>query len=78
MERFMFDRLMEAAVDRRVQRILGVYRPTAKNGLVKELYDQMGFRRVCESAEAVRYELSMPVTPAITATHIRNVTASHT
>ena len=77
MEKFMLDRLLEAAIKRRVRRVLGVYRPTAKNGLVKELYDQMGFRRVCESAEAVRYELDVPATPAITATHIRNVTALH-
>jgi FkbH-like protein len=76
MEKFMFDRLVEAAVERRIRRIVGVYRPTAKNGLVKELYDQLGFRRVSETDEAVRYELEVPVTPAITATHVRNVTNS--
>ena len=74
MERFMFDRLVEAAAERRVGRIVGVYRPTAKNGLVKELYDQMGFRRVCESVEEVRYELDVPASPVVTATHVRNLT----
>ena len=63
----MFDRLIEAAVARRIKRIVGIYRPTAKNGLVKKLYDQMGIRRV------VRYELDLPATPVVTATHIRNV-----
>ena len=33
MEKFMFDRLVEAAVERRIGRIVGVYRPTAKNGI---------------------------------------------
>jgi FkbH-like protein len=78
MEKFMFDRLVEAAVERAVSRIVGVYRPTAKNGLVKELYDQMGFRRIGESGDEVRYELDVPATPVITATHVRNVTTSAT
>ena len=76
MEKFMFDRLVEAAVERRIGRIVGVYRPTAKNGLVKELYDRMGFRRAGESGDEVRYELDVPATPVVTATHVRNVTVS--
>ena len=74
MEKFMFDRLVEAAVARGIRRIVGVYFPTAKNGLVKELYDQMGFRRIEESSEAVRYEFEVPPTPVVTATHVANVT----
>jgi FkbH-like protein len=76
MEKFMLDRLVEAAVERRIHHIVGVYLPTPKNGLVKELYDRMGFRRIGESGEAVRYELEVPAAPMITATHIGNVTAS--
>jgi len=76
MERFMFDRLVEAAIERRIGRIVGVYRPTAKNELVKELYGQMGFRRVGESSGEVRYEFDVPATPVVTATHVRNATAS--
>jgi FkbH-like protein len=75
MEKFMFDRLIEAAIARRIRRIVGVYRPTAKNGLVKELYDQMGFRPVGESADELLYEFDVPATPLFTATHIRNITA---
>jgi len=44
--------------------------------LVKDLYDQMGFRRVGERGDEVRFELDVPATPVVTATHIRNVTAS--
>ncbi|MBZ5677964.1 MAG: HAD-IIIC family phosphatase [Acidobacteriia bacterium] len=75
MEKFMFDRLVEAAIQRRIRRLIGLYRPTAKNGLVKELYDQMGFRRVAEDSEEVRYELDVPAKPIVTATHVRNVSA---
>ena len=76
MEKFMFDRLIEAAVERAVVRVVGVYRPTAKNGLVKDLYDQMGFRRIGERGNEVRYELDVPATPVITATHVQDVTAA--
>ena len=76
MEKFMFDRLVEAAIERGIVRIVGVYRPTAKNVLVKELYDHMGFRRIGENGGEVRYELDLPAEPVITATHVRNVTAT--
>ena len=72
MEKFMSDRLIEAARERSIRRIVGVYKPTAKNGLVKELYDQLGFRRVGEEAGEVRYELEVPAVPAIMASHVRN------
>jgi FkbH-like protein len=75
MERFMFDRMIEAAIARRIKRIGAVYRVTAKNGLVKELYDQVGFRRVNEDAEGARYELEVPVALTVTATHIRDTSA---
>jgi predicted enzyme involved in methoxymalonyl-ACP biosynthesis len=52
-----------------------VYRPTAKNGLVKELYDQMGFRRVSEEQGQVHYELEVPTHLTVSATRIRHVTA---
>ena len=76
MEKFMFDRLVEAASSHGIRRIVGVYRPTAKNALVKELYDQMGFRRLGENDGGIRYELKVPQTPVITATHVRDVTAT--
>ena len=36
----------------------------------------MGFRRLGESGDEVRYEFDVPATPVITATHVRNVTVS--
>jgi FkbH-like protein len=73
MEKFMFDRMLEAAQRRGIARIEGVYRPTKKNSMVSRLYDDFGFRRAAESADEVRYEFAVPESPAITATHVRNV-----
>jgi FkbH-like protein len=73
MERFMFDRMVEAAAMRGIKQIVGVYRPTGKNVLVKELYDQLGFRRLDEHDEETRYVLEIPARVTPTATHIRNV-----
>jgi predicted enzyme involved in methoxymalonyl-ACP biosynthesis len=75
MEKFMFDRMIEAAIARDFNRLVGVYRSTAKNDLVKDLYDQLGFRRVGEAQDQVRYELKVPETPTVSAKHIRNITA---
>lgn len=76
MEKFMFDRMIEAAIARRITAVTAVYRVTAKNGLVKELYDQLGFRRLGADAEQVRYELEIPASLLVTATHVRNVAAA--
>jgi len=76
MEKFMFDRLIDSAIERRIGRIVGVYRPTPKNQLVRELYDQLGFHRIAESGGEVLYELDVPATPVVTATHVRNVSDS--
>ncbi len=76
MERFMLDRLLEAAVENGVREIIGVYRPTAKNGLVANLYDNLGFSRVPgETSGEVRYSMIVPEIAAITATWIRNAGA---
>ena len=73
MEKFMFDRLVEAAQAAGIRRITGVFRPTAKNVLVRDLYDQFGFQRISESPEEVRYELAISSELRITATHVRNI-----
>lgn len=76
MEKFMLDRMLEAAARRGVSRIVGVYRPTKKNSMVSRLYDDFGFRRAVETAEEIRYEFEAPASPVVTATHVRNVTAA--
>ena len=75
MERFMFDRMMEAAAVRGVRQITGVYRPTAKNGLVADLFEKLGFRECSRMEEEIRYSIDAPEKPAVTAVWIRNVSA---
>ena len=75
MEKFMFDRLADAAIEAGIRRVVGVYRPTQKNVLVKELFDQMGFTRIGESAEEVRYMWNVPAFHTPTATHVRDIGA---
>jgi len=43
MEEAIFDQLVEAAAECGATRIVGQYLPTAKNGMVKDLFQQMGF-----------------------------------
>ncbi len=78
MEKFMFDRMLEAAGQSGVRRITGVYRPTKKNAMVSRLFDGFGFRRETETAEETRYELDVPQIVVPTATHVRDVSAVRT
>lgn len=79
MEKFMLDRLLEAASDRGISHLEGAYLPTAKNGLVKELYDQLGFDRVAELGGCdIRYQLKMSAARATGASHVRNAIVSST
>jgi FkbH-like protein len=58
-ERFMLDRAVDAAHSAGVRRLVGLYRATAKNGLVADLFDQLGFERRGKSAEETSYELDI-------------------
>ena len=73
MERFMFDRMMEAAAAMGVREITGVYLPTAKNGLVADLYEKLGFAKGDATAEEIRWSIAVPKLPANSASHIRDV-----
>ena len=68
MEKFMFDRIIEAAQERGIRTIFAQYLPTPKNGLVREHYDRLGFTRLSETD----YELPVPRDEVKTATHIRS------
>lgn len=51
MEDAMMDAVVADAAARGLKTIRGYYYPTAKNGMVKEFYAEMGFARVDEDAE---------------------------
>lgn len=40
--------------------VRGIYLPTAKNGMVRQLYPQLGFELVAEAAEQAIYERAVP------------------
>ncbi|MCM1335843.1 MAG: HAD-IIIC family phosphatase [Bacteroides sp.] len=73
MELAMLDEVVRRAKERGIAKIFGYYRPTAKNGMVKELYGDFGFKKVAESEEETVWKLAVndhfPKTKHITVTH---------
>ena len=51
MEYAMLDTLVSKCRERGVQTVVGYYYPTAKNGMVKDLYRDFGFKKVSEDGE---------------------------
>ncbi|MBQ6574772.1 MAG: HAD-IIIC family phosphatase [Lachnospiraceae bacterium] len=51
MEFAMMDGLVERAKGAGLSRIIGYYYPTAKNNMVRDFYDRMGFTKVSEDAD---------------------------
>lgn len=77
MDKFMLDRLLEAVSDRGISNIVGAYLPTAKNGLVKDLYQRFGFDRVTELGVCdTQYRLTVVASQLTHASHIRNAFGS--
>ena len=54
-EHFMFDRLCDAAREAGITSIVGVYRPTARNAQVADLFTRLGFRPTAEEPNELRY-----------------------
>ena len=46
LERFAMHALRQAAQNAGIRRIVGVFRPTSRNGLVANLYPELGFERI--------------------------------
>jgi FkbH-like protein len=51
MEDAMLDELVRIANERGIKKIHGYYYPTSKNGMVRDFYDVMGFKKVAEDAD---------------------------
>jgi FkbH-like protein len=59
-EEYFFNGLLEEARRQGARRLIGEYIPTAKNGLVKELYDCLGFTRTHTATDGtLTYELGL-------------------
>lgn len=59
MELAMLDETVRRAKSRGVKKIVGRYLPTAKNGMVKELYGDFGFTKISESGTETVWELAV-------------------
>ena len=75
LERFMLDRALDAARAAGVARLVGVYRPTPKNGLVADLFAGLGFTRISGTAEEQRFELAVPLVTEPYSTFIQQLPA---
>jgi FkbH-like protein len=58
-ERLVFNNLLALARDRNVQSIVGIYKPTKANGLVRDHYARLGFVRVDAAADEERWQLEV-------------------
>ena len=60
MEFAMFDILVKNCIERGVKKIFGYYYPTAKNGMVKEFYGNMGFElmELSEKQSVWRFDIT--------------------
>jgi FkbH-like protein len=72
MEVAMFDALVEECLSRDIRKILGVYIPSRKNGMVAGHYADLGFSRVEGSSEGQQmWEFDVPQTYLLRSRHIR-------
>ena len=58
MENFTLNTMVESARAKGYERIVGEYLPTPKNGMVKEHYERLGFRKM-EDTETDKFELAL-------------------
>lgn len=59
MERFILEQIVQAARRAGIERLLGVYRPTARNGVVGGLFEELGFAEISSSPQERRYEYAV-------------------
>lgn len=62
MEYAMMDELVNACKSKEIGKIIGYYYPTKKNGMVRDFYAQMGFRKVCSDKDGnTKWEFEIPL-----------------
>ena len=58
-EEAVLQEIITHALSEGAEKIIGVYRPTAKNIIVKQHYQKLGFTKVTETADAEHWELNL-------------------
>jgi predicted enzyme involved in methoxymalonyl-ACP biosynthesis len=78
LERTMLDCAVHAARASGISRLIGVYRPTAKNALVADLFQSLGFAAVLHADGESRYHLDLANVEGTSSTFIDLVPSSDT
>lgn len=60
-EQALFAVVLEEARRRGVEEIIGIYLPTDRNGLVRDMYSELGFEKTSESDKEVRFRLEVAI-----------------
>ncbi len=58
-EQALFEVVLAEARERGIAEIIGIYRPTDRNALVQDMYGALGFEKVEESSEEVRWRVDV-------------------
>lgn len=67
MEEYICQTMIELAMEKGARRIVGIYLPTAKNGLVADLYPRLGFNKISETNEGgMHWQLDLDPAPRYT------------
>jgi predicted enzyme involved in methoxymalonyl-ACP biosynthesis len=75
MELAMFDALVEQCQARGIRRVVGVYIPSKKNGMVAKHYADLGFDRVAGASEGRDlWQYEVPQTYEVKTRYIRRTT----
>ena len=56
----MFDEIVGICQKRNIRKLIGLYRPSGKNSLVKDFYKNLGFLLSYESDNECKWEYSVP------------------
>jgi FkbH-like protein len=58
-EEFVLNEIVRIARSYGLQHVLGTFRPTSKNSMVRDLYPRLGFDTISDSEETTKYKLSV-------------------
>lgn len=62
-EQALFQKVLDEARRRGVEEIIGVYKPTERNALVRDMYPNLGFEKLSESESEVRWRIRVADAP---------------
>ena len=70
MEYEMFNQLVQQCMNKGIKKLNGFYYPTAKNTMVEDFYDKLGFCEECKNSDKTVYRIILSENCVIKNTHI--------